>query len=222
MRDSKRQRVAQRFQISIPDTNHQFVNEWFAITIFVVNENGQLTSGGSEKYVEVVLGAKSAEGEGSDTVHYLPDLFEVDAPEPTLRIVNGRATVRVKILECSMNDSTRNFFIEARSSKSGSSEVSPARTGDIVVINHQLQLCDNLVWEDEWYKDEGGRDKCMSFGVELRDSKGKLVERKVPLKITLVYANGNEVERQDILKLMDCDSMCTGGRAEIKARIDEV
>lgn len=187
-----------------------------------MNESGQLTSGGSDRFVEVVLGVNDEEGE-VETVRFMPELFQVDVPDPSaISIKNGRATVRVKILECSMNDSTRNFFIEARKSESASEDIDPARTSRIVVINHQLQLAHTeCKWEDEWYKDEGGRDKAMTFNIELRNAEGALVQRKVPLKIRLVYANGHHVERQDILKLMG-DELISGGRAEIRARIDEV
>lgn len=46
-------------------------------------------------------------------------------------------------------------------------------------------------WEEEWYKDEGGRDKSLGFTVELVDSSGAMVKnRRVPLKTTLLYGSG--------------------------------
>lgn len=190
-----------------------------------MNEVGKLTSEGNDKFVELLLGVKDEESDGGKVRGYMPELFKVDIPDSSpIQILNGRATVRVKILECSMNDPNRNFFIEARETNCTTSEIEPAHTDRIVIIRHQLRLDVSEMyskWQDEWYKDEGGRDKAMSFKIELRNSQGELVERKLPLKIRLVYTNGNEVERQDILKVMG-DEMLKGGKAEIKARIDEV
>jgi hypothetical protein len=216
-RDSKRVRVGNRFRITSPDEPHQFVNTWFSLTVYVVNEEGQLKSGGGDKSFEILLGVDEEEN-----TYYSPELIEVDPTTPQLITNgNGRADVQIKILKCSMNDLSRNFFIEVRGTDNNI-DIALARTGNIIVIKHQLQLSPNINWEDEWYKDEGGREKCVSFGVELRNSKGEFVNRKVPLKITLVYGNGQEVARQDILKLMDSDKVIIDGRAEIRARIEEV
>jgi len=222
-REPKRARLGDRFQITCPDEKYQFVNTWFPLTVYVVNEAGQLKSGGGDKHLDLRL---AVECEGEENVQYLPKLLEIDPKTPLLIPAgNGRANIRVKILECSMNDVSRNFFLEVCSAKSvkNDTDISQTRTANIVVINHQLKLSKNLTWEDEWYKDEGGREKCISFSVELCNSKNeRVLDRKIPLKITLVYANGQEVGRQDILKLMECDNSLTGGCAEIKARIDEV
>lgn len=110
--------------------------------------------------------------------------------------------------------------------------------------NHQLVLANDRAWEEEWYKDEGGRDKCIFLGVELLDSAGNLVTtRRVPLKVrkstsslsasivftkastvqvTLCYQSGAEVARQDILKLVEAEHAIAHGRSDIRARIDEV
>jgi len=114
--------------------------------------------------------------------------------------------------------------------------------------NHQLRLSRDVIWEDEWFKDEGGRDKGISLTVELLDATGTLVSnRRLPLKVVLVYQTGQEaikknkscvylieicswtnlhfiqVARQDILKIVDTPEIIVqGGKAEIKARIEEV
>jgi len=100
-----------------------------------------------------------------------------------------------------MNEGNRRFCIRVATSAEHD-ESTYVKTGGVFVINHALKLADDLEWPEEWYKDEGGRDKCIAVGVELRDASGKVVTtRKVPLKVMLFYQTGTPVGRQDILKL---------------------
>ena len=63
-------------------------------------------------------------------------------------------------------------------------------------------VIENATLPDIWYKDEGGRDKCIELTICLRDHDNKIiVERKVPLKVVLLYADGNVVLKQEILKI---------------------
>jgi hypothetical protein len=64
----------------------------------------------------------------------------------------------------------------------------------LVIANNSLP--------DVWFKDEGGRDKCIELNIALRDHNDDvIVERKVPLKVVLLYADGNVVLKQEILKI---------------------
>lgn len=55
---------------------------------------------------------------------------------------------------------------------------------------------------EKWYKDEGGRDKCMDVNVVLVDHLGRPVStRKVPLAVVLEYEEGLKVTKQSILKV---------------------
>jgi len=156
-----------------------------------------------------------------------------------------RATLRCRITECSMNEGNQRFCIRVATTDDEGTFV---RTEGVFVINHALKLAYNLDWPEEWYKDEGGRDKCITAGVELQDANGQIVTtRRVPLKVTLFYQTGTPVGRQDILKLgvgsgdgaagggglggglggngsgSSNNSLCVvNGIAEVKARIDEV
>lgn len=131
-----------------------------------------------------------------------------------------------------MNEGNQRFCIRVVTADDDSTFV---RTEGVFVINHALKLAYNLDWPEEWYKDEGGRDKCITAGVELQDANGQIVTtRRVPLKVTLFYQTGTLVGRQDILKLGvgsgdgvgglgGSNSLCVvNGAAEVKARIDEV
>jgi len=51
------------------------------------------------------------------------------------------------------------------------------------------------VWDDIWYKDEGGREKCMHVTVSLRDKDNEIMKhRKIPIKPTLLYENDQQLK----------------------------
>lgn len=76
----------------------------------------------------------------------------------------------------------------------------------IACILHVVVICrlviQNNSLPDVWFKDEGGRDKCIELNICLKDhNDDTIVERKVPLKVFLLYADGNRVLKQEILKI---------------------
>ena len=76
-----------------------------------------------------------------------------------------------------------------------------------------------------WFKDEGGRDKCMELMVQLVNSSGHLVtDRKVPLKLVLKYENNNDVVQQELFKISpECRRYIDDtGSATIKFRVEDV
>lgn len=76
-----------------------------------------------------------------------------------------------------------------------------------------------------WFKDEGGRDRCMDVTVRLLNGAGHLVtDRRVPLRLVLRYRNGNDVLQQDLLKVSpDCRRFIDEtGSTTIKFRIEDV
>lgn len=76
-------------------------------------------------------------------------------------------------------------------------------TRPITIVSARLKV-DPIDWEPTWYKDEGGREKCMQVRVTLSDKNGDPVGgRKIPLKFTLLYDNGQSLRvlNQDILKV---------------------
>jgi hypothetical protein len=76
-----------------------------------------------------------------------------------------------------------------------------------------------------WFKDEGGRDRCMDVTVRLLNGAGHLVtDRRVPLRLVLRYRNGNDVLQQDLLKVSpDCRRFIDeSGSTTIKFRIEDV
>lgn len=99
----------------------------------------------------------------------------------------------------------------------------PAVTTEMTVIQHRLLIQEKL--PELWYKDEGGRDKCMTLPIHLVNEKGERVgNRPVPLRVTLLYENEHPVLKQDILKMSpDCQrTIDSSGKALLKLRIEDV
>lgn len=190
----------------------QFVNEYFELMVWMQDEQEKMKTGGDDVPLNLALLFE----DGS----VAPDLLVVDPGTPPV-IKNGRASLRVKVSDVSMNLGNRKFFILVSTSRHSSVS---AKSDGIMVITHRLAVQPNPAWEDEWFKDEGGRDKCIELSVELQNAKGQRVaSRRVPLVVTLLYHSGAEVSRQDILKLgPDSDLCIVEGKASIRARIDEV
>lgn len=93
----------------------------------------------------------------------------------------------------------------------------------MTVIQHRLLIQENL--PELWYKDEGGRDKCMTLPIFLVNEKNERVgNRPVPLRVTLLYENEHPVLKQDILKMSpDCQrTIDASGKALLKLRIEDV
>ena len=105
--------------------------------------------------------------------------------------------------------------------------VNHAYTEPVQLVNYKLSI-EPKDWEDVWYKDEGGRDKCMQAEVTLQRADGSPVYGlRVPLILVLRYADvlSTQVRNQDILKILghpkqfiDPDT----GNALVRFRVEDV
>jgi hypothetical protein len=106
-------------------------------------------------------------------------------------------------------------------------QVCHAYTSAIHLVNYKLYV-QPRDWEEAWYKDEGGRDKCMIAQVELHNAEGSMATGiRAPIRLTLRYADAQStnVRNQDILRILghpkqfvDPDS----GTVSIRFRIEDV
>mmetsp|Transcript_27913 Transcript_27913/g.80652 ORF Transcript_27913/g.80652 Transcript_27913/m.80652 type:complete len:914 (-) Transcript_27913:123-2864(-) len=100
-------------------------------------------------------------------------------------------------------------------------------TRPIAMVSARFKV-EPIDWDPTWYKDEGGREKCMQVRVSLSDKNGDPVSgRKIPLKFTLLYDNGQSlrVMNQGILKVFGSDRQYinpNGSAAIISFRIEDV
>lgn len=103
-------------------------------------------------------------------------------------------------------------------------------TSPTQLVNYKILAKTGDDWESIWYKDEGGRDKCMEVGVAIYDKDGQLkTGENIPLKPVLCYeiTGGGEskVINQDILRtlgttntMLDKDT----GRTKLRFRVEDV
>jgi hypothetical protein len=148
----------------------------------------------------------------------------IDGPQRPMIGKNGVATIRVRIMDVSMSLENRKFCIVV-SSATDALPIVPAQTDGFTVIRHRLEIREPPSLPDIWYKDEGGRDKCLELKVHLFDANGSHVhDRRVQLAVVLLYEDNHEVLRQDILKVTPDSRIFIDetGTADIRFRIEDV
>ena len=103
-------------------------------------------------------------------------------------------------------------------------------TRPITIVNYKMKITLEDEWDHIWYKDEGGRDKCMELFVAIYDKDGQIrTGEQIPLQPFLCYAadvgNPVKVTNQEILRTLgssrihiDKDS----GKARIRFRVEDV
>lgn len=105
----------------------------------------------------------------------------------------------------------------------------PTITRAINMINYKIKIGVGVDWSDVWYKDEGGRDKCMEVAAQIRDSDNILQKFQVPLQLILCYAKDNDrvvVRNQEILRTVGTHDRIhidkSTGTARIRFRVEDV
>ena len=108
------------------------------------------------------------------------------------------------------------------------SGVGGCSTNLITLVRAKLKVSVGENWTDVWYKDEGGRDKCIETIVTVHDRHNNLVREALQLEIKLCYdAKGTpDVSNQDILKRLGSERGLQidpeTGRAKIRFRVEDV
>ena len=154
------------------------------------------------------------------------DVLEVDPSTPRLGR-NGKTSFRVRLKDVSMNFDNRDLCLQisAPGAKANKYYIAPVISDPMTVIRHRLRIRSETQPPTVWYKDEGGRDKCIEVMVDLVDSEGRRVHgQEVPLKVSLLYEDLQAVGKQDILKLSSDSRQAIDhtGTATLRLRIDDV
>ncbi|KAJ1454417.1 hypothetical protein M885DRAFT_498171 [Pelagophyceae sp. CCMP2097] len=96
------------------------------------------------------------------------------------------------------------------------------------VMRLRLAVEEAGAWEDVWFKDEGGREKCITLLARLEDAAGTLItHRSAKLGVVLHYADSLfPVMNQEILRLVGTESnddlKLDKGVCRIRIRIEDV
>ncbi|TMW62655.1 hypothetical protein Poli38472_005273 [Pythium oligandrum] len=207
-----------RLKIQPHPPKFPFRDHPFEITVYLVDPSDHLKAG-----INLPLNVELYAAEKMVPVE--KQIMHIDSSTKPVMNGDGICKLRVRISECSMALGNRKFVIHISAGKQAATDytVIPAVTSEMTVIQHRLVIQENL--PDLWYKDEGGRDKCMLLPIHLVNEKNERVQgRQVPLRVTLLYENEHPVLKQDILKMSpDCQRMIdTTGKSLLKLRIEDV
>lgn len=222
--------------------SHLFADEPFQIDYRVEGVNSADNSPSSEADIHAELepvelsiltedrapGTKSPSGQSSASLTTQPEL-RLEILE-TLRQADtesfGRLRCRVCLVSGSMSiKQAVTFQIRLALDKN----TSPALTRRVNLVQGKLSIETSTDWTSIWYKDEGGRDKCIEFCVEATEKNEKPVKEKLPLTVTLCYATADEpirVLNQEVLRIIGSEKKLqterSTGRAKIRFRIEDV
>lgn len=140
---------------------------------------------------------------------------------------NGTAHVSLVLKELSRDHANRKFtlLISVDHTIVPDLFAKPVISSPLVCVSYKLRIDEVNTTPFIWFKDEGGRDKCIDLNVKCVDYNGDIVrDRKVKLKAVLCYSDGREVATQDLLSVAaDSKWVIEGGdHVLIRYRINEV
>jgi hypothetical protein len=219
-----------RFKVDPQPPQNPFVNEWFELSIFLVNQAGVLQPGHA---VPIVL-ELFVEGESTPMVESGMDrphsggIVAIDpSTKPVIEASTATARLRVKVCELSMNRNNRKFcFVIKRQPgprpASLPHDVNPIMTRGFLVVNARIKITNQL--PAVWFKDQGGRDKSIDIDLELHGPQGLVTGQEVPVKCVLLYEDFQTVLSQDALQPLPATLLSIGpsGKATIRIRIEDV
>lgn len=155
------------------------------------------------------------------------DTYDVVADQSSMDVLSqvemdassGSCRLQLKLNMLTMLCDGRAFCLEVRS-RDG--DLESVFSSPIHVVKEKLRIAQEP--PEIWFKDEGGREKCMVVIVEMDTAPGSVLEdRVVPLQLRLLYESGNAVANQSILRLFpDMRPNMQNGRVSISFRIDDV
>lgn len=209
------------FKLKFGDVDpYPFVNAQFEVTVMLCDENGNFRNTDPTPFT---LKAGYAGDKTGQECH--PPVMAVDHPSQLVVPSSGTLRVRLRMLDLSMSHDNRKFVLHANANNSFAGQyVAPAMSDPVTVVRHKLTLKSSLAANEVWFKDEGGRDKCIEMTIQMEDRDGNPVtERRVPLRITLLYENRTVVQKQDVLKISpDSSRAIENGVAQLRLRLEDV
>mmetsp|Transcript_7122 Transcript_7122/g.10637 ORF Transcript_7122/g.10637 Transcript_7122/m.10637 type:complete len:775 (+) Transcript_7122:1393-3717(+) len=215
---------------------YAFADEWFPVELTVDTQNmeSKVDLGNGDK--EIRLGAHLYLHDGSprsdawNVAELAIDPGTQELLSSDLAMPKSNHLIRFKINPLPRGESHAFFCIKIFAVDFESNiieSIQPVVTSPIHLVSAKI-IIESDDWEPIWYKDEGGRDKCMQVLASLCNKDNNLVlNRKVPLKMTLLYDNeyNQEVMKQSNLKVFGPPKQYidpTSGQATIRFRIEDV
>lgn len=219
-----------RLVVTKQPPTHVYPNEWFEVQFDIEMAKGK-GSLDSAEFVATLHHQKSRRQVDDDVS------FSVMPPAPVRFSSKDTSPKRKRTLRCriSPNDVRRDkasaFFVQLtlRESSGSTIEIMPATTNQVNVVNYKINISVSDEWNPVWYKDEGGRDKCMTIEAMILNREGTLcIGDEVPLQMTLYYDHAEQpvkVGRQNIFRVIGPLINKTdkrSGKVTLRFRIDDV
>jgi hypothetical protein len=193
-----------------------FVNKPFELDVYLVDEQDHVKSGEEIKLsITVSLHDETPVANQSRVIEYVENLGIQR---------NGAARVVAKFLDVSASFEKKRFVLNFHATHSVF-RIASTQSAPYYCVRYKLHVDEENKSPYIWYKDEGGKDKCIEYRVSLRDSNNRIFrDRKVPLKVTLNYVSGTVVPHQNILVLSPDSRLIIDEQGDglLKVRINEV
>jgi hypothetical protein len=138
------------------------------------------------------------------------------------------ASRRMGKVKCRVSGCEPGASFQIHVSARGGRGITPVVTNTMHAVKAKLFVTVEQSWGDVWYKDEGGRDKCLEVLVSARDKADDLLCEAIPLQLTLCYAGAVpvEVSNQEVLRIIGSDRKMhidkQTGTTKIRFRIEDV
>eukprot|EP01032_Pedospumella_encystans_P012569 gene12569-14535_t len=206
---------------------YQFVNKCFTIAVVLPDSFPDISRRISNLplKVDVCFDDETYQSESLDR-NYHPNLVEVISNTNIDRSRRGLVTLRFK--EPSSANSNKKYVIKFTAlSLEGETTSISGYSVPIMAVRYKLKISEEFAGHGSyvWMKDVGGKDKSIDLQVGLVDANDSYVlNRRVPLRVALLYASGTPVPQQDILQLSPDSQLliAQNGFTRIKCRINEV
>jgi hypothetical protein len=194
---------------------YPFVNDKFDVHVYLVDEVDQ-----RKHDLEIPLKVSS--------------FYEGDEPCPSGLVDisgscvighNGVGHISITIKQVSSAQGNKRIYLQFKAKETHHAAIASVKTPPMCCVRHKLVIEESDTAPYVWYKDEGGKDKCIDLKIHLRDADDRTVHnRRVPLKATLLYACGQEVQQQSILQINPESRTIIDetGEAIVKYRVNEV
>ena len=141
---------------------------------------------------------------------------------------SGMGSITLRFRDVSMNNENKKIIVNfhALPGTNVPKEIGSGATPPLYIVRHRIVIEEENKSPYVWYKDEGGKEKCIELRVHMVDGDGNIVRnRKVPLKALLQYRNAGIVPQQSILSISPDTRLYIDehyGECVIKFRVNEV
>eukprot|EP01083_Nonionella_stella_P035206 96168_1 len=138
----------------------------------------------------------------------------------------GQAVISLRLNELSIKHGNRPFRLRfSCGDATAIGAIDPVISEELLVVRHRFKMLSHP--PEIWFKDEGGRDKCLEVSAVLLDHEERpVVDRRIRASVCLVYDSigKDEVKDKSVLKIIAGSvlNVSDTGHIYVKLRIEDV